>query len=168
MRTVVFSDERVALGVNARFVCVWANRTPSVEFPDRDPYTHPYVHRYEGRIDPSLQLGDGLKNVLSVFATPDGDVLNAVPGYLDVESFFDEMRVALAVREFTMDPDYGPKASADRTYRRIHRSAAALSGDPLGRNVHNLLASQGRLVLGSGVTWNALNELSLYITQSRR
>jgi hypothetical protein len=73
MRSVVFSDERVARELNGRFVSAWLNKKPKSFFA-----ANPEVR---------------------VLPPPEGLVLNAVPGYLDVEGFLNEMRMALDLGE---------------------------------------------------------------------
>ena len=135
MRTVVFSDERVALAVNAKFVCVWENKAPAARFtggpvPEKPP---------QGG---GLPVGTGATNVVSVFATPDGDVLNAVPGYLDVEGFLDEMRLAWAVRRLTMDAEFQLKPDAAKTFAGLHRAAAELCGQDVPGQAHAYLGQR--------------------------
>ncbi len=134
MRTVVFSDERVALAVNARFVCVWENKSPGARF------SGPVVEKPPQAC--GLPIGTGATNVVSVFATPDGDVLNAVPGYLDVEAFLDEMRLAWAVRRLTMDSEYQLKPGAVKTFAGLHQAAAKLCGDDVPGLAHAYLGRQ--------------------------
>jgi len=138
MRTVVFSDERVALAVNARFVCVWENKSPGARFPD------PNVVRVLPRPETGLPIGVGASNVMTVFATPDGDVLNAVPGNLDVEAFFDEMRLAWAVRRLTRDGDDELKPGASKSYAGLHLAAAKLCGESVPGIAHAALARRMR------------------------
>lgn len=142
MRTVVFSDERVALAVNARFVCVWENKNPSARFPDPDAV------RVLPRPETGLPIGVGASNVMTVFATPDGDVLNAVPGNLDVEAFFDEMRLAWAVQRLTMDANYQLKPGASKTFAGLHQAAAKLCGESVPGLAHAALGER-MLTLGT-------------------
>ena len=138
MRTVVFSDERVSLALNARFVCVWENKNPSARFPD------PNVVRVLPRPETGLPIGVGASNVMTVFATPAGDGLNAVPGNLDVEAFFDEMRLAWAVQRLTMDANYQLKPGASKTYAGLHLAAAELWGERVPGLAHAALARRMR------------------------
>jgi hypothetical protein len=143
MITVVFSDERVALAVNARFVCVWENKTPSARFPD------PNVEKVLPRPATGLPIGVGASNVMTVFATPDGDVLNAVPGNLDVEAFFDEMRLAWAVQRLTVDADGRLKPGASNTFAGLQQAAATLCGDSVPGVAHAVLGQQRIMTLGT-------------------
>src|SRR5438045_1827056 len=127
MRTVVFSDERVALAFNARFVSVWENQDSRVKFSDNPPKPEKYLYQP----DEDLPIGTGEMNVICVFATPEGRILNAVPGYLTAEALFDEMRLALAVRELTMDCDFKLKPRSSRSYTGLHRAAATLYGQSI-------------------------------------
>jgi hypothetical protein len=134
MRTVVFSDERVALAVNARFVCVWENKAPEVHFTGAPIGKPPQTCE--------LPVGTGATNVVSVFATPDGDILNAVPGYLDVEGFLDEMRLAWAVQRRTMDSEDQLKPNAAKTFAGLHQAAAKLCGPDVPGQAHAYLAER--------------------------
>ena len=140
----MFSDERVALAFNARFVSVWENRDPRARFTDHTPRPERYIFQP----DEDLPIGTGETNVTCVFATPEGHILNAVPGYLTVEALFEEMRVALAVRERTMDGEFKLKPGASRAYTGIHRAAANLWGPTIPGRAHDRLAKLGMGVLG--------------------
>ena len=160
MRTVVFSDERVALAFNARFVSVWENHAPNVRFSDDPPKPEKYLYRRSGELL-DLPLGTGGTNVISIFATPDGQVLNAVPGYLDAESLFDEMRLALAVKKLTLDRNGKPLPGASRSYEGLHQAAARAYGPSVPATAHETLARRGRGLLGRR-SWNDARSTSVW------
>src|ERR1043166_3490432 len=138
MRTVVFSDERVALAFNARFISVWVNQDPNTKFLDDPPKPEKYIYQP----DEDLPLGTGTTNVVSIFATPEGQILDAVPGYLSAEALFCEMRLALAVRELAMDDEHHLKSDASRTYAGLHRAAAKIYGRSIPGQAHENLANR--------------------------
>ncbi len=123
MRTVVFSDEGVAREMNARFVSSWLNRRPEARF-----HGTPDVRE--------LPLGAGADNVTSIFSTPDGLVLNAVPGYLDAANFLKEMRLALALHERLR-----ARGLNGGTYAQAHRDFD--TGNRIARLAHDRLAKAG-------------------------
>ena len=147
MRTVVFSDERIALAFNARFVSAWENQNWNTKFSDYPPKPEKYIYQP----DEDLPLGTGDTNVISVFATPQGHILNAVSGYLSVDALFDEMRLALAVRELTMDGDYKLKPGASRSFVGLHRAAAELCGASVAGRAHRRLAWSGMGVFAKNI-----------------
>lgn len=159
MRTGVFSDERVALATNARFISVWENRRPEVKFPDGRALRPEKI--LEGPC--SLPIGAGGTNVISVFATPEGDVLTAVPGFLDVERFFDEMRVAWEVDQAVRDGAGQVIKDYWKPFARIHESAARRWGGVGPGLAHHELARRGLLALGC--TFQATYCDSLYRDQ---
>jgi len=144
MRTVVFSDARVALAFNARFVCVWENQAPRTRFSDHPPKPEKLLYRS----NEDLPLGTGGLNVISVFATPEGQILNAVPGYSSAETLFDEMRLALAVRKLAFESDFTLKPGSARSYAGLHRAAATLCGPGVPGFAHQSLSRQAMRDLG--------------------
>jgi len=140
----VFSDERVALAFNAKFVSVWENHAPRVRFSDNPPKPEKYLFQ-PGE---DLPLGQGGTNVISVFASPEGHVLNAVPGYLNADALLDEMRLAQAVRKLALDGDDLPLPGASKAFAGLHRAAATLYGNEPPARAHWILAKQGLATLG--------------------
>jgi len=135
----VFSDERVALAFNAKFISVWENQRPESRFLDNPPKPEKVLFQpWE-----DLPLGQGDTNVISVFATPEGQILNAVPGYLDAEAFLDEMRLAQAVRKLTLDDNYQPLPGASKAFAGLHRAASDLYGNEPPARAHWVLETKG-------------------------
>lgn len=144
MRTVVFSDDRAALAFNARFISVWENRDSDTKFLDDPPKPEKVLYQS----DEDLPLGTGATNVISIFATPEGHILNAVPGYLGVEALLDEMRLALAVRKLALDEHGDRTPDAQRSYIGLHRAAAQLYGCGVPAQAHEILALSGMGMIG--------------------
>ncbi len=114
MRTVVFSDESVAKEMNGRFVSAWMNKRPDIKFQDGlyKDLTDDFYSKY--------CLGTGVGNITAVFATANGRVLNAVPGYLDAASFKAEMRFALDLNERISNANGTPREDAPELVTNAH------------------------------------------------
>ncbi len=129
MRTVVFSNEAVAKAVNEKFVCAWTNTSPQTRFRDGQWSKLPQ------RFYETYSIGNGVTNITSIFARPDGTVLSAVPGYLDVAAFEAEMKFALEARDKDADAlaaEHREQAGvrrgpfAGRAHQRLSKSALTL------------------------------------------
>jgi len=143
MRTVAFSDPEVVKLLNEKFVCAWMNRRPDLKFKDG---LYPKEWRPRG-----LPNGTAVTNVTSVFAAPDGTVIHAMPGYLDVAGFKRHLEFALALQEKLYDPAVQGEARAG-IYAKAHREAATTSKDDNEREAHELLATKWMRVAELKVT----------------
>lgn len=115
------------------FVCAWVNKTPKATFPDGmyDPCKTPR----------GLPVGTGVTNVTAVFASADGTVIHAMPGYLDPASFLRHLEFAKALDRTLSDPSV---RRADRAglYAEAHRTAGSVSKIDLEKGTHALLAGR--------------------------
>lgn len=103
MRTVTFSDPRVADRLAKNFVCVWRNIRPSEEFKDGA--------RKATRAQLSLtQPGAGSANICAFVATSDGQILHAAQGYFGPDEFLKELEFGLEAMKLS---------SADRAAERL-------------------------------------------------
>ena len=139
MRTATFSDAALAAEINARFACVWVNKRPSETFP--------FFRQITPREMKSFSSGTGAPNITSVFATPEGRVLNAFPGYLDSLKFREEMGLAEQVHRYGFE-DY---AGLHRGRTGAYLPPKTLPTDPrtssVGARAHLKLAESGFLRL---------------------
>ncbi len=85
MRTVTFSDRRVADAVNSTFVPVWFNRGRG--FHNCERRTEKRIFEQHGEAYPT-------KNICTFFLTPDLRVVSYVSGYLAPELFLDVLASA--------------------------------------------------------------------------
>ncbi len=139
MRTGTFSSRDAALRLNEKFACAWVNWKPEETFPNFRQLTH--------RDCLILPVGAGVTNVLSVFATPEGAVLNAFPGFLDPSRFREETDFALEVERRGLEAyaelhraraeEYRPK-NGPKPKQPLDESAL-----PLGTRAHLKLAKAG-------------------------
>ena len=131
MRTVTFSDPAIVKLMNERFVCSWLNKTPDEKFIDKfesgcgDP--------------PRLANGVGVRNVTSIFASNDGTVIHAMPGFLDASSFRKHAEFAQALHAKLSVPGMDRKKRW-RTYAFEHLKAWDGAKGRLESQVHFLQA----------------------------
>jgi hypothetical protein len=88
MRTVTFSDAKVAAALSEHFICAWKNIRPSEMFSDKA------VTLNQRLSADSLNEGAGATNVCSIFALPDGRIVHAVLGYVQPETLLREIEFA--------------------------------------------------------------------------
>jgi len=148
MRTVVFSDERVARRINEHFVAAWKNVEPQEKFPDG---------WNSGRSEESLRSyppGRGAGNITSIFAAPDGTVLTGVTGFLTVDGFLAEAERALRLRERMFDGAFRPKEGAHEVFKSEHREAAESTRDNgVAARAHQQQAREGPLKIEKVTSW---------------
>jgi hypothetical protein len=139
MRTVTFSDAALAAELDARFACVWVNQRPSEEFKD--------FRQIAPREVRSLGTGAGVTNVTSIFATPEGRVLNAFPGYLNPETFRAEMELAQEVHRYGFENYIGLHRARSRAYLAPTVAIHSKHTSSVGARAHFKLAQSGFLFL---------------------
>ncbi len=138
-RTVLFSDEKLARKINDRFVSTWIDKGPQHTF-EPGIYAHVARSQLEG-----FALGKGVTNITAVFATADGTVLDAIPGYLDRESFEAEMDFALDLAKKLESCISKEEAAA--TYTSAHHARAYAVTGPYTAAAHVRLEKAGALTL---------------------
>lgn len=111
MRTVTFSDEKVAEVVNANFIPLWFNRGKGF---------HNCEHRTEEGIFLRSAEAYTTKNICTFFVDANGKVVHYFSGYYAPPVFLELIRPLLALREATSDDEV----------RRFHRER--LQSAPLG------------------------------------
>ena len=94
MRTVTFSDAKVAALLLKHFVCTWKNIRPGEKFRNGPNEELEAAGHRRGRGD-LLAEGTGSDNICALFALPNGSVVHAVGGYSKPETFADELAFAL-------------------------------------------------------------------------
>lgn len=133
MRTVTFSDAGIVKLLNDKFVCAWVNRRPDLKFKDGL-----YPKEWSPR---GLPNGAAVTNVTAVFAAPDGTVIHAMPGYLDVPSFKRHLEFARKLQARLFDPAVRKEDRA-RLYAKAHLEAAKVAKDENEGDAHRLLAQR--------------------------
>jgi hypothetical protein len=131
MRTVTFSDVGIVKLLNDNFVCAWVNRRPDLKFMDG---LYPKEWRPRG-----LPNGAAVTNVTSVFAAPDGTVIHAMPGYLDVAGFKRHLEYARKLQAQLYDPAVKKEDRAG-LYAKAHLDAAKEAKNDNEGEAHRLLA----------------------------
>ena len=133
MRTVAFSDAGVVKLLKDGFVCAWVNRRPDLKFKDG---LYPKEWRPRG-----LANGAAVTNITSVFAAPDGTVIHAMPGYLDVAGFKRHLEFAQKLQAQLYDPAVKEKDRAS-LYAQAHMKAGETARDDNEGEAHLLLAQR--------------------------
>lgn len=116
MRTVTFSDAKVAEVANANFVCAWFNRSPG--FCNREAETEKSI--FTGSFEAFLT-----KNICTFVMTPDGRVFHYVAGYLSPELFLRFLGDALALRRAGFNEKMQPKRGGLEAMTSLHAARAA-------------------------------------------
>ena len=114
MRTVTFSDAKVADYVNSNFIPLWFNRGKGF---------HNCEHRTEEGIFLRSAEAYTTKNICTFFLDGNGRVVHYFSGYYAPPVFLDLIRPLSALRE----------SSADEDVRRFHRERLrSLASTPIG------------------------------------
>lgn len=107
MRTVTFSDRRVAEYVNSRFVPVWYNRGPGF---------HNCELRTEERIFESSPECYPTRNICTFFMTPGKEVVHYAAGYYAPDVFLEILKNVEKVKSVAGDR---------QGFARLHRALSA-------------------------------------------
>jgi hypothetical protein len=118
LRTVTFSDAKVAAVVNANFVSAWHNRAPG--FRNTEDTTEKSIFEHSNEAFPT-------KNICTFILTPDGRVFHYMAGYASPELFLRFLDDALALRRAAFDDRMTPTAGGLEALRKIHAERAAAS-----------------------------------------
>jgi hypothetical protein len=129
MRTVAFSDAGIVKLLGDKFVCAWVNRRPDLKFKD-GLYAKGWLPR-------GLPDGSAVTNITSVFAAPDGTVIHAMPGYLDVAGFKRHLEFAQKLQARLQETAVKDRA---QIYAEAHLAAAKIAKDGNEGEAHTLLA----------------------------
>ena len=117
MRTVTFSNEKVAEVVNSNFIPLWFNRGKGF---------HNCEHRTEEGIFLRSAEAYTTKNICTFFVDGNGKVVHYFSGYYAPPVFLELIRPLLALREGTADEDV----------RRFHRERLqSLTSAPIGVSI---------------------------------
>ncbi|HEY3226161.1 MAG TPA: hypothetical protein VGK61_04080 [Planctomycetota bacterium] len=133
MRTVTFSDGGIVKLLNDKFVCAWVNRRPDLKFMDG---LYPKEWRPRG-----LPNGAAVTNITSVFAAPDGTVIHAIPGYLNVAGFKRHLEFARKLQARLFDPAVKKEDRAG-LFAKAHLEASKEAKDDNESEAHRLLAQR--------------------------
>ena len=123
----------VAKALRRSFVCAWMNKAPQTQFPDGMYDNAPAPCR--------LRNGAGVTNVTAIFASAEGTVVHAMPGYLDPASFLTHLDFALALHSELSDPGVSRERRAG-LYAEAHRQAAKRTEIDLEQGAHMLMANR--------------------------
>lgn len=130
---MTFSDPAVEKALRRDFVCAWMNKSPKAKFADG---------LYDRvKVPQGLGNGTGVTNVTAVFASSDGTVIHAMPGYLDPASFLRHLEFAKALSAHLSDPSVRREDRAGM-YARAHLEAAKNSKIVLEQKAHRLLPAR--------------------------
>jgi len=131
MRTVAFSEAGIVKLLGDKFVCAWVNRRPDLKFKD-GLYSKDWHPR-------GLPNGSAVTNITSVFAAPDGTVIHAMPGYLDVAGFKRHLEFALKLQAQLRETAVKDRA---KIYAEAHSAAAKIAKDENEGEAHTLLTAK--------------------------
>ncbi len=116
LRTVTFSDPKVAELANANFVCAWFNR--SAGFCNTD-------NEAEKSIFTSASEAFLTKNICTFVLTPEGCVFHYIAGYVAPEIFLGFLDDSLVLRRAGFDGKMGLKPDGLQSMRSHHADRAA-------------------------------------------
>lgn len=136
MRTVTFSDAKVAAALAKDFACTWKNIRPQEKFDERDNKDLDEMRsgRANGEV---LSEGTGATNICSIFALPDGRIVHAVSGNVKPGTFLQEAAFALKAARAAAEEQAREKLKALYEVRlkedpaRILRPLRSLAASPL-------------------------------------
>ena len=92
MRTVTFSNAKVAAALSKDFACAWKNIRPGEKFKAGVNQRLDALRAGSAEV---LEDGTGATNICAFFALPDGRILHAVQGYARPATFAREIAFAL-------------------------------------------------------------------------
>jgi hypothetical protein len=136
---VLFSDQELAKKINDHFVSTWIDKGPQHTFAPGI-----YAHFDRSRTE-NFAVGTGVTNITAVFATADGTVLDAIPGYLDREKFEAEMDFALDLAKKL--EACTSKDQARSAFAASHRAQLEHDRGLYAHRAHERLAEVGLLTL---------------------
>lgn len=115
LRTVSFSDKRVADVVNSKFVAAWVNRGPG--FLNTEFWTEAGIVERNYEAYPT-------KNICTFFLTPDGKCFYYVAGSYAPELFLKILETASALRGVLFDEQMHPKEGGLGKASALHEGKA--------------------------------------------
>lgn len=124
LRTVTFSDAAVGEALAKDFVCAWKNRKAG--FHNCDPSAERRIFELTADAFPT-------RNIVTLFLTPDLQVVHYVAGYFSPAIFLEQVEFAKAARESMFDEAFRPRAGAREALESLHAESAGRSsraGDP--------------------------------------
>jgi hypothetical protein len=121
MRAVTLSDRKVRNQLNKKFVCTWGN-------VEGDPTAGASFAHQPSDPPGSCIRGNGEHNMQVLVLTPDGELLNALAGYLSPDELRQELDLALEIYEGLValerelpqaDPDQARVDVVESAHRRF-------------------------------------------------
>jgi len=116
LRTVTFSDAKVAEVVNSNFVSAWFNRSQGFCNGDDRAEKSIFEHSNEAFLT---------KNICTFILTPEGRVFHYVAGYLSPELFLRFLDDALLLRRSAFDKQMRLGPAGPQILRQLHGQMAA-------------------------------------------
>ena len=125
MRTVTFSDAKVAALVNEHFISAWHNRSPG--FCNDDFTTEESIFK-------SSAEAYTTRNICTFVMSPDGKVFSYVAGYLSPRLFLEFLETTLELRRAIFDDQMQIKPNGLEEAHRLHgKRAGEISKLALGK-----------------------------------
>lgn len=115
LRTVTFSDKRVADAVNSKFVAAWTNRGPG--FVNTTFWAEQGIAERNYEIYPT-------KNICTFFLTPDRKVFYYAAGSYAPEVFLKILETASTLRKTLFDDRLAPKENGAALAKQLHEEKA--------------------------------------------
>jgi hypothetical protein len=139
MRTVTFSDAKVAAALSKNCVSTWRNIRPEKKFRERP---NEVLDQLRDRNPRKELLGEGAgdTNICAIFALPDGRIVHAVQGYARPARFSEEIEFALEAAKAARGEDavealkslYGRRMrNLDGEGESVRGTLAKLASSPL-------------------------------------
>lgn len=116
MRTVTFSDAKVAEALADGFVSAWTNRIGG--FHNCDPNTEQWIFT-------STAEAYTTRNICTFFLTPDLQVVHYVGGYVAPDLFLEEIAFAAKIRDECFDGGFAPRDGSDERFVELHAARRA-------------------------------------------
>ncbi|KAF0240223.1 MAG: hypothetical protein FD180_5011 [Planctomycetota bacterium] len=134
---MTFSDEAVGKALSKDFVCAWKNRKDG--FHNCDPKVEQGIYERTADAFPTM-------NIITLFLTPDLQVLHYFSGYFAPGLFLQQVAFAQKSREALFDSDFKARDGGTEAFTKLHAEA----GDAIK-------AEAGKLEAG-GDAWKAATE----------
>lgn len=125
---MTFSDRGVAALVNRHFASAWSNLRPG--FNAHEDLNGRFRDAAACRMIPE---GHSDKNIVTVFATPELEVLHALPGYWQPARFLEEAEFVLGLRKEVLDAGLRLREDRKARFEALHRAEARKHDDQAER-----------------------------------
>ncbi|MEK7466624.1 MAG: hypothetical protein AAB074_04345 [Planctomycetota bacterium] len=113
---MTFSDEEVGKALSKDFVCAWKNRKDG--FHNCDPKVEQGIYETTADAFPTM-------NIITLFLTPDLQVVHYFAGYFSPGLFLRQTAFARKAREALFDADFQPRDRGAESFEKLHVEAGA-------------------------------------------